>query len=91
MQKERRDPQSSYGLACLLIYVLVIIVDVPDDFGIGDKVNLTVVQCGYTGQDNRGTVSLDGFSVKVIFKIVVKIRDGDLFVGVVAHKVNGCQ
>ena len=43
MCKERGDPQSSYGLAALKIYVFVVIINIPDDIAVRNKVNFTVI------------------------------------------------
>ena len=43
MCKERGDPQSSYGLAALKIYVFVVIINIPDDIAVRNKVDFTVI------------------------------------------------
>ena len=52
MLKERRDPQRSDRKAGLGIDMIVIVINIPDDVRVGDKVDLTVIKCGYAGEDN---------------------------------------
>ena len=91
MVKERGDPQGSYGLSRSQIDMLVVMVDVPDDIGVGNKIDLTVIECRDTGKDNRRTVGLDGLAFEVIVNVRNEICDRDLLVGIIAHEVDCCE
>lgn len=91
MLKERRDPQRSDRKAGLGIDMIVIVINIPDDVRVGDKVDLTVIKCGYAGEDNGRTVSLDSFAVEIVSEIVMEICYRDLLIRIITGKIDSYE
>ena len=68
--------------------MFVVVIDKPHNVQVRFEVDAAIVQCGDTGELNRGTVGLYYTSAQISLEIVDKVDDRDLFIGVIACKVD---